>query len=108
MGTDCPELGDGNPSEPVLLTLDNPIDKGISFESLKPEADVTRYLGSKSTKDLSDMKLTLVDKNDAATGVINVEQSYIKLMDTKLESSCHPNQSMSIQNKYLVRIGCWK
>ena len=87
------------------LLLDNPKNKGINIQSLILDEESEKYLGSqKSSRNLSQKKLVLVNYEDAAEAMIDSKKNHIKIVYQHNE----PRSDQSFKSKInLMRVGCW-
>ena len=87
------------------LLLDNPKNKGINIQSLILDEESEKYLGSqKSSRNLSQKKLVLVNYEDAAEVIIDSKKNHIKIVYQNNE----PRTDQSFKSEInLMRVGCW-
>ena len=88
--------------------MDNPRGKGISFESLKVDEDMDRYLENDDSKSkLSKLKLVLVDDRYSAEAVLNTETSRVRITKKQHEGVTDLESNTTTKGQQFIRLGCW-
>ena len=90
---------------PSILLLNNPKNKGINIQSLILDEESEKYLGSqKSSRNLSQNKLVIVNYEDAAEAMIDSDKNYITMV---FQNNEHRTAQSFKSEINLMRVGCW-